>query len=63
MFADNVDGSATFPLEIWADPDIDSKQTLNGCESPNPTSNSTIGEQGATDKIYILMHLLLKRDV
>ena len=63
MFADKVDESATFPLEIWADPDIDSKHTMNGCQSSNPTSNSTIGEQEATDKTYILMHLLLKCDV
>ena len=38
-----IDGSATFPPEIWADPDIDSKRTMNGCLSSNPTSTSTIG--------------------
>ena len=37
-----IDGSATFPPEIWADPDIEIKHTMNGCESSNPTS--TYGE-------------------
>ena len=36
-----IDGSATFPPEIWADPDIDSKRTMNGCESSYPTSTYT----------------------
>ena len=27
-----IKGSATFPPEIWTDPDIDSKRTMNGCE-------------------------------
>ena len=46
-----IDGSATFPPEIRADPDIDSKRAMNGCESSDPTSTSTIGKQGATYKI------------
>ena len=53
MFGD-INESATFPLEIFADPDIDGKHTMNACESSNPTSNSTIGEQEATDKIYFI---------
>ena len=34
MFADVIHRwiSYTFPLEIWAEPDIDSKYTMNGCE-------------------------------
>ena len=29
----NIDQPAVFPPHIWADPDIDSKRTTNGCES------------------------------
>ena len=49
-----IDGSATFPPEIWLYLDIDGKRTTNSCESSNPTSTSTIGEQKATDKIYFI---------
>ena len=31
------DGSATLLSQIWADSDLDSKRTMNGCESSNPT--------------------------
>ena len=57
-----IDGTATFPPEIWAGPDIDSKRTINGYESSNPTSTSTIGEQEATG-IYLNTYekKLLKR--
>ena len=63
MFADSVvntyiDGSATFPPEIWADPDIDSKLTKS-----NPTSTSTIGEQEGTDKTFTVYFIrLMERD-
>ena len=49
-----IDGPVTFPPEIWADPDIDSKRTMDGCESSNPTTTSTIGKQEATDEIYFI---------
>ena len=57
MFADYVvntyiDDSATFLREIWADPDMDIKRSMNGCESSKLTSISTIGEHKVTDKIF-----------
>ena len=56
MFADYVvntyiNDSATFLPEIWTDPDMDIKRSLNGCKSSHSTSISTIGEHKARDNI------------
>ena len=48
-----IDRSATYSPVIWADSDIDSKCTMAGCDSSNPTSTSMLGWRQEIQYIFL----------